>query len=293
MANSFVKNPKTRLAHEFSGKIRGQGAKIRGQGAFWDFGIWPADLDAAAKRAKEIEHNFTFLTVTNKGAKAINMACLRRDFPGEASRLEQGGGVPAEIDEVVLSPDMRMRLTHNVDKDRGFVNGAAGTIRSVLRKDVFILQSDQNLPILAHPITYKGRKYLPVSYGWATTMRRAQGATLGKIALWFDRRLADAGYAYVGLSRAKRAGDVFLVDRIRRTDWRAVNAANEHVQPSHLSDTDTDEDDRSADADEDADTDEDDRSADTDGDEDDRSAEDELTDETMPSTSDFSFDCSF
>ena len=90
----------------------------------------------------------------------------------------------------------------------------------------------------------------------------------------------------------EKAGDVFLMDRIRRTDWRAVNAANEHVQPSHLSDTDTDEDDRSADTDENADIDEDDRSAETDDDEDDRSAEDELTDETMPSTSDFSFDCS-
>ncbi|CAE7593597.1 pif1 [Symbiodinium sp. CCMP2592] len=141
---------------------------------------------------------------------------------------------------------MRLRLTHNVDKDRGFVNGATGKVQSVLRQDVFILKSSQNVPILVHPITLRGRKYLPVSYGWATTIRRAQGATLNKIALWFDRRVADKGYAYVGLSRARKATDVYLIGKVRRTDWRAVGTHNEQLRPSHLSDTTETEDSRSA-----------------------------------------------
>ncbi|CAE7536087.1 unnamed protein product, partial [Symbiodinium pilosum] len=59
-----------------------------------------------------------------------------------------------------------IRLTHNVDKDRGFANGNAGMVRKVLRTD-------------------------------------------------------NRGYSYVGVSRAKRRADVFLMCRIRRSDWRA------------------------------------------------------------------------
>ena len=177
----------------------------------------------------------------------MNMACLARDYPAEALRLQQGAGIPADSDNIIVSPGMRLRLTHNVDKDRGFVNGASGKVQSVLRHDVFILKTSQNVPILVHPITLRGRKYLPVSYGWATTIRRAQGATLNKIALWFDRRVADKGYAYVGLSRARKATDVYLIGKIRRTDWRAVGTNNEQLQPSHLSDTTETGESRSAD----------------------------------------------
>ena len=212
--------------------------------------VWPADIQDAVAKAKHIEgetENFTFLTVTNRGAKTVNMACLARDYPAEALRLQQGAGIPADSDNIIVSPGMRLRLTHNVDKDRGFVNGASGKVQSVLRHDVFILKTSQNVPILVHPITLRGRKYLPVSYGWATTIRRAQGATLNKIALWFDRRVADKGYAYVGLSRARKATDVYLIGKIRRTDWRAVGTNNEQLQPSHLSDTTETGESRSAD----------------------------------------------
>ena len=115
------------------------------------------------------------------------------------------------------------------------VNGNTGTVRSMLRSDVFLLHSDQGLPILVHPVTQKGRKFLPVTYGWATTMRRAQGVTLEKVGLWFDRMLPDRGYAYVGLSRAKRRADVFLMGKIRRTDWRPVGGEGRPGEQTELS----------------------------------------------------------
>lgn len=105
----------------------------------------------------------------------------------------------------------------------------------MLRADVFILQSDQGTPILIHPVTQQGRKFLPVTYGWATTIRRAQGATLEKVGLFFDRKLPDRGYGYVGLSRAKRMLDVFLVHKIRRTDWRAVGGEGQAAEQTQLS----------------------------------------------------------
>ena len=63
---------------------------------------------------------------------------------------------------------------------------------------------------------------VPVVYAYATTMRRAQGSTLELVGLFFDRRRADRGYAYVGASRAKFKNDVYLLGRIRRSDWLPV-----------------------------------------------------------------------
>ena len=210
---------------------------------FFSGRIWPSDVTAAVRTAKTIESisekTFTFLTVTNKGAALLNLARLKLEFPQAAAILTQGGGMPTESDKVAVAPGMRMRLTHNVDKERGFVNGNAGMVRKMLRADIFLLQSDQGVPILVHPISSQGRKFLPVAYGWATTIRRAQGATLDKVGLWFDRRLPDRGYAYVGVSRAKRRADVFLMGRVRRSDWRAVKGegSDEQNEVSGLSES--------------------------------------------------------
>ena len=205
--------------------------------------LWSTDLEEAVRSARTLERDgkdFTFLTVTNRGAAAINRARLQLQFPQAASELANNGGVPTDTEPVVLDPGMRLRLTYNVDKDRSFVNGQMGSIRLMLRRDIFVLASDQGTSILVHPICVKGQMFLPVAYGWATTIRRAQGATLGRVGLWFDRRVADRGYAYVGVSRAKLKADVFHLGQIRRTDWRAVGGENdpgEQSLPSVLSDS--------------------------------------------------------
>ena len=52
---------------------------------------------------------------------------------------------------------------------------------------------------------------VPVVYAYATTLRRAQGSTLELTGLFFDRRRADRGYAYVGVSRVKRQADAYHI----------------------------------------------------------------------------------
>ena len=205
--------------------------------------LWSTDLEEAVRCARTLERDgkdFTFLTVTNRGAAAINRARLQLQFPQAASELANNGGVPTDTEPVVLDPGMRLRLTYNVDKDRSFVNGQMGSIRLMLRRDIFVLASDQGTSILVHLICVKGQMFLPVAYGWATTIRRAQGATLGRVGLWFDRRVGDRGYAYVGVSRAKLKADVYHLGQIRRTDWRAVGGENDPAEqslPSVLSDS--------------------------------------------------------
>ena len=80
-------------------------------------------------------------------------------------------------------------------------------------------------------------------YGYAMTIRRAQGCTLDLVGLHFNRRKPDRGYGYVGVSRAKKKIDTFLVGRVRRSDWLPVGGdvrGSDHEQehPSALSDSD-------------------------------------------------------
>ena len=205
--------------------------------------IWESDLQAAARKSLRMEvtenRNFMFLTVTNKAAAALNQARLQLEFPEEARQLAEGRGWPAEVGRVLLASHMRVRLTHNVNKDEGFVNGNMGHIRKMLRSDVFIMESSQQTSILVYPVTVKGQKYLPVSYGYATTMRRAQGATLDAVGLLFDRRLPDRGYAYVGTSRAKSRSSVYHLGHLRQTDWLPVGGdpSQEHTSLSALSES--------------------------------------------------------
>ncbi|CAJ1334390.1 unnamed protein product, partial [Effrenium voratum] len=113
----------------------------------------PENLPTAVRTAAAIEARLasndspgepkvTFLTVTNKEAKKANLARLQFEFPEAAADLEAGKGLPgdaaAEGGRMIFEVGMRIRLTRNLDKDRGFVNGALGTIEIVLRKDVFL-----------------------------------------------------------------------------------------------------------------------------------------------------------
>ena len=92
-----------------------------------------------------------------------------------------------------------------------------------------IMRTDDGILILVHPVhrslhdsDAQGTTSMPCSYGYAMTMRRAQGATLDAVALFFDRKRPDRGYSYVGASRVRTMEDLVHVGNVRRTDWLPV-----------------------------------------------------------------------
>ena len=116
----------------------------------------------------------------------------------------------------------------------------------------FVLKLTTGVYLLVHPVKADGQVFLPCAYGWAMTIRRAQGSNfLDLVILRFDRRLADRGYAYVGCSRARRREDVYHMGSIRRTDWRPVggNTDEEQGEVSALSRASDSEGDRSSEPD--------------------------------------------
>ena len=160
-------------------------------------------VSAALAIEAATQRQLTFLTVTNMGAAALNRARVLREFPEAVAQMDERGVLPdpsAGDQKIVIAVGMTIRLTRNLDKDRGFVNGAIGIVEQVLHKSVFVLRTPDDVRILVHPVHDKGIGTMPATYGYAMTIRRAQGCTLEKVAIHFDRRRADRGYAYVANS---------------------------------------------------------------------------------------------
>ena len=171
------------------------------------------------------------LAVTNQGAAHFNQARLALELSDVAQALAAGHGIlsdPAYGEQNFIAVvGARVRLTQNLDKERGFVNGAMGVITQVFAPDIFVVKTLEGVLLLIHRVQQQRLKFLPVTYAYATTMRRAQGATLELVALWFDRRRPDSGYAYVGASRARTRTDVCRLGRLRRSDWRPVGGGDQ------------------------------------------------------------------
>ena len=124
-----------------------------------------------------------------------------------------------------------LRLSRNFDKQRGFVNGAWVEVCESLRGNaVFMarLVGTGNM-VLVHPMEEGGEIFLPCCYGYATTIRRAQGASLDLGCIWFDQRRhhAGRGYGYVGVSRFKTRAGCFLYGKLRVTDFLPVGEAKD------------------------------------------------------------------
>ena len=177
--------------------------------------------------AAEEGEPFTWLTTTNHGAALVCAAAL------------EGIGVSTEelaagyLCDPTTKSDLRilarrgivLRLSRNFDKQRGFVNGALVVVCESLRGNAVFtakLMGSGNM-VLIHPMEEGGELFLPCCYGYATTIRRAQGADLYHGCIFFDQKKpAGRGYGYVGTSRFKSRTGCHVYGKLRRTDFLPV-----------------------------------------------------------------------
>ena len=186
-------------------------------------------LEVVAARSKVL----TWLTSTNLGASTVCRAALAHKGISDDDLLAGYRGDPASKSNlrILCRPGLLYRLTRNLDKRRGFVNGALAVGYEELDgNEVFIVRllSSGNLA-LVHPVEEKGQRFLPLTYGYATTVRRAQGASLDMGCIYFDqkRRAAGRGYGYVAVSRFKTKEGCFLYGTLRQTDFLPVGEGTE------------------------------------------------------------------
>jgi hypothetical protein len=93
--------------------------------------------------------------------------------------------------------------------------------------------------VLVHPMEEEGSRFLPCTYGYATTIRRAQGADLLHGCIYFDqqKRVAARGYAYVACSRFKSRAGCYVYGKLRRSDFLPVGPEleSEYTERGYLS----------------------------------------------------------
>ena len=187
----------------------------------------------------------TWLTCIGKGAMEVNYEYLRQLGYGTRHEIaQQPDAYPCDIDygavPMIVRPGMWLRLTRNLDKKRGFCNGAMGQVVDLLCSDrygvVFTMRLTHGTMVIVHPIQQGDQRFLPCVYGYAMTTRKAQGSSLDFVVLYFDLfKAAPRGFGYVGASRARSSDGLFYFGKIRRTDWLPVggDAMDEQVTRGH------------------------------------------------------------
>jgi len=191
---------------------------------------WTGDLQSAVRKGMTMQKNiadpFIWLTVSNKGAEVVNDAALRIQGITQ-EMMNHGCRADPQVAKtsIVAKSGIIVRLTRNIDKARGFVNGAIGEIVTVLSPQCFTVRLKTGRMILVHPMCgNKEQPFLPCTYGYATTIRRAQGMTLNRGCVYFNLHFPpDRGYAYVAVSRFRTKLGVYHYGKIRRSDWLAID----------------------------------------------------------------------
>ena len=162
---------------------------------------WTLDASVAygMELASETGKHFSWLTCTNRGAAEVCEAALRV-IGVTQEELDWGYAcdpTSKSVLRIVATKGVLLRLTRNFDKTRGFVNGALVRVFEDLGNGVIIAQLiESGNMVLIHQMEEKGRIFLPCCYGYATTIRRAQGATLDIGCLYFDQKKHYAGRGY-------------------------------------------------------------------------------------------------
>ena len=178
--------------------------------------------------AQAAGYPFQWLTCTNRGASEICKAAIA--LQGVTSADLQTGYLcdpTAKSDlPIVAKPGILIRLTRNFDKQRGFVNGAVAVVCESLKHNAVFtarLVGTGNM-VLIHPMEENGGRFLPCCYGYATTIRRAQGADMHHGCVYFDqlKRPAARGYGYVACSRFKSRAGCYVYGKLRRSDFLPV-----------------------------------------------------------------------
>ena len=134
---------------------------------------------------------FNWFTATNAGAEEVCGAALTGKGISEcylATGYDCDPTTKSTLGILAIA-GLILRLSRNLDKSRGFVKGALCIVVEKLNGNGFFsakIVGSGNY-VLVHPMEEQGARFLPCCYGYATAIRRAQGASLNMGCINFEQ----------------------------------------------------------------------------------------------------------
>ena len=169
---------------------------------------------------------------TDRGEQVLMIATRNVDVDdlnaAARPRLHAAGqitGPDLDIDGRLFAVGDRVLFTRN-DRHLGVINGDIGTVKRVdTARQRLVVDLGQDGPVRVERAQLEGRR---VVHGYATTVHKAQGATVDRLLVYGDDRLyREAGY--VALSRGRDHNQLYVVTS-RDTDLDAHPGALEPVE---------------------------------------------------------------
>ena len=146
-------------------------------------------------------------------------------YKGNKEKRELGKKYAKAIklaENITLCKSAQVVLTRNIDMERGLVNGARGTIISVMPTHVMV--NFKNAGIIkidyyninsyttgSSTGTDVDISYIPLKLAWALSIHSSQGMTLDALEIDLGSSIFAYGQAYTGLSRARNMTSIKLV----------------------------------------------------------------------------------
>jgi hypothetical protein len=174
----------------------------------------------------------TIITVSKRASQRVNDVVLRTYFKADKSLgtiLMDCEDQPRE-----LFKDMRVIITQNRDKKRGVVNGQPAVVRMRVNNTV-VLRLPQGNNVGVHPVTSLSTTQdeegedvttkvtcYPFVPGYALTICKAQGQTLGQCIVWMDSDILGPGSGYVALSRVRTMNDIHFMTPLQQHHFKPV-----------------------------------------------------------------------
>ena len=126
---------------EFLNHIREQQPSKGAVESYFSGRVLPRDLEKAVSRGLQLQRErdapFVWLCVTNAGATKVCEAALRvlGENPSNDLQHKWSGEPRLRTGRIVLKKGVVLRLTRNLDKAHGFVNGGLGEVEEVLDEE--------------------------------------------------------------------------------------------------------------------------------------------------------------
>ena len=132
--------------------------------------FWERPLSLVCLYKADPINCFVWLCVTNKGVGDVNLAAISQLVPPITEEELASRGYPTDPNvgkeqKIIVRPGITIRCTRNIDKERGFVNGAIAVVHDVLvdydpsdgqRTCIFIAKLSTGGMILVHIVSVGG-----------------------------------------------------------------------------------------------------------------------------------------